>query len=119
MNIARVFPVLLLLALLGTTLSGCARQAMDYSISSWQNEPVSEVITSWGPPSEELRVNGKHLLLWNSPDRKAVLPTDKNAVQRTAAIGCVRLLEVDKGGRVITGTWDGEDCPGWFSGWYW
>jgi len=119
MNIARFFPALLLLAFLLTIVNGCARQAMDYSISSWKNEPVAAVITSWGPPSEELRVNGKHLLLWNTPDNKTGLLTDNKAVQRTGPIGCVRLLEVDRSARIISGTWDGEECPGWFSGWYW
>jgi len=119
MSIARFFLFLLLLVSLLTTVSGCAHQAMDYSISSWQNEPATAVISSWGTPSEELRVNGKHLLIWNTRDSRTVLPADTNAAQRTGTIGCVRLLELDRSGRVIAGTWDGADCPGWFSGWYW
>jgi len=102
-----------------TNLVGCAHQAMDYSISSWQNKPVTAVIASWGNPSEELRVNGKRLLLWNTPDSKAGIPSEKNGVHKTGTVGCVRLLEVDKSGSVIAGTWDGKECPGWFSGWYW
>jgi len=95
----------LLMLALGVSC-GCASMAMDRAVASWQGEPASAVVAAWGKPSEELKVSGKHLLLWNtyaSPDRKKP--------------SCVRLLELDRNGRVESGTWDGGDCPGWFSGW--
>jgi len=113
------FLALILSVFLLTNLGGCAHQAMDYSISSWQNKPATAVIASWGNPSEELRVNGKHLLLWNTPGNKPVMSAEKGVKGKPASIGCVRLLEVDRIGRIIAGTWEGNDCPGWFSGWYW
>lgn len=100
-------------------IGGCAHQAMDYSIAAWQNQPVAAVVRSWGNPSEDLRVNGKHLLIWNTSGGKPVLPGEKSTLQRPGVISCVRLLEADRNGNIVAGTWDGNDCPGWFSGWYW
>ena len=96
---------------------GCAHRAMDRAVASWQDQPVSAVIAAWGQPSEELKVSGKHLLLWNTYDGKLALRDQKVAASRSDAPGCVRLLEVDRNGVIVSGTWDGSDCPGWFSGW--
>jgi hypothetical protein len=89
---------------------GCANMAMDRAVGSWQGQPVSAVVAAWGKPSEELKVSGKHLLLWNTYHAGPASP-DRNEPS------CVRLLELDRSGRVVSGTWDGSDCPGWFSGW--
>ena len=107
--------IVLLVSILGVA-GGCAHRAMDRAVASWQNQPVSAVTAAWGQPSEELKVSGKHLLLWNNYDGKLALPDQKRA-PRQGAPDCVRLLEVDRNGRIATGTWDGNDCPGWFSGW--
>jgi hypothetical protein len=104
--------MMLLVFALGVA-GGCAHRAMDSAVASWQNQPVSAVTAAWGQPSEELKVSGKHLLLWNTYDGKLALPDQKRPVPPD----CVRLLEVNRSGRIVTGTWDGNDCPGWFSGW--
>lgn len=119
MHTTGFFHRVLLLAFPLVISGGCAHQAMDYSIAAWQNQPVATVITSWGKPSEDLRVNGKHLLIWNTSNGKTVLPAEHRVAPRTEVTSCVRLLEADGNGMIIAGTWEGSDCPGWFSGWYW
>ncbi len=57
------------------------------------------------------------MLLWNVFDGKPALPGQNKPAPGSAGLSCVRLLEVDRNGRIVTGTWDGNDCPGWFSGW--
>jgi hypothetical protein len=96
---------------------GCAHRAMDRAVASWQDQPASSVITVWGQPSEELRVSGKHLLLWNTYDGKLALPDRKISARRSDPPGCTRLLEIGGDGRIVSGAWEGNDCPGWFSGW--
>jgi hypothetical protein len=109
---------LMLLVLVLAVAGGCANQAMDYAVSSWQNQQDSAVIAAWGRPSEELKVNGKHLLLWNTNDGKLALPDQKRPASLPNAWGCVRLLEVDISGKIVSGAWEGNNCPGWLSGWY-
>jgi len=118
MRITRLSLKWLLLVLLTGVAGGCAGRAMDYSIASWQNQQLSAVIASWGKPSEELKIEGKHLLLWNTYDGELALPGAKRATPRADGRFCVRLLKADKNGKIVDGTWDGNDCPGWFSGWY-
>jgi hypothetical protein len=117
MRLIMLFLKTMLLVFAVGVAGGCAHRAMDRVVASWQNQPVSEVIAAWGRPSEELRVSGKHLLLWNTHDGKLAPPDQKRSAPRSGAPGCIRLLEVDRSGRIVSGTWDGSACPGWFSGW--
>lgn len=116
MLINRFYLELLLLVSVPAAIGGCAHQAMDYSVASWQNQQVSAVIAAWGKPSEELHVDGKHLMLWNTDAGNSAAPEQKSPSARPK--GCVRLLRVDSSGKVVAGNWEGNDCPGWFSGWY-
>ncbi len=111
--------ILILPTFLLSTLAGCAPQAMNYAISSRQNRQVTAVIASWGKPSEELKLEGKHILLWNSFDGVLAQPNAKRPALKPEDKYCIRLLEADRNGRIIYGTWEGNDCPGWFSGWHW
>lgn len=108
---------LTLLVFVVSVAGGCAGQAMDYSIASWQNQQLSAVIASWGKPSEELKIEGKHLLLWNTYDGELALPDTKRPTPKRNARYCVRLLKADRTGKIVDGSWDGNDCPGWFSAW--
>lgn len=108
--------IMFFVVILGVT-GGCANRAMDHAVASWQDKPASAVIADWGQPSEELRVSGKHLLLWNVFDGKLAQSGQKKPLPGSAGLNCVRLLEVAENGRIVSGTWDGNDCPGWFSGW--
>jgi len=96
---------------------GCAHRAMDAVIASWQDQQVSAVIAAWGKPSEELMLDGKQLLIWNTSAGKPVPSETKIPPAPVNGGYCVRLLKADNKGRIIDGTWDGNDCPGWFSGW--
>jgi len=97
---------------------GCThQQAMNRAVDSWKGQQAAEVIAAWGKPTEELKLEGKQLLLWNSYDGKLAAPGEKRPASGPVVKECVRLLEVDRSGRVVKGTWDGNDCPGWFSGW--
>jgi len=100
-----------------TIFSGCTNHAMNYAIESWQNHPVSQVIAEWGPPSEELKVSGKHLFIWNSYDGVLASPLEPRRPDIPDSRYCMRLLEVDSVDRVKFGAWEGKDCPGIFSGW--
>ncbi len=97
--------------------AGCANQAMNSVIASWQKRQTSEVIAAWGKPTEELKVEGKLLLIWNTYDNKPALPGTKKLSSPGKGGYCVRLLQADRKGMIVDGTWDGNDCPGWFSGW--
>ncbi len=108
---------LTLIVLLLTVSGGCTNMAMNRVIDSWQDQPVSEVIAAWGKPSEERRVAGKHLFVWNSYDGNPAPPGSKKPSRLPDTRYCMRLMEVDRNGKVIFGAWDGNDCPGIFSGW--
>ena len=114
MNMTR-YSCKLLLTVFVLCFSGCAHRAMDRAVASWQNRPAAEVIVAWGKPSEELNVDGKHLLLWNTYDGKLAAADQMRPASRLNT--CVRLLEVARNGKIVDGTWDGNDCPGWLSGW--
>jgi len=112
---SRLRLTLMLLAL--AIAAGCTNQAMNSVIASWQNRPVSEVIAEWGQPSEELRVSGKHLFIWNTYDGILSPPHSPSPSSRRDTNNCIRLLGVDRSGKVISGAWEGNSCPGLFSGW--
>lgn len=111
MHTNRHYLKLTLRVLVLTFAGGCTNQAMNLTMASWQNQPVTRVIAEWGQPSEELKVSGKHLFVWNTYD--GTLATRR----RPDTSYCTRLLEVDRTGKIISGSWDGNDCPGFFSGW--
>ena len=96
---------------------GCSHRPMDAVIASWQNQQAAEVVAAWGKPSEELKIEGNTLLLWQTVAGQLVTPVTKNPALVLKSGYCVRLLKADRKGRVFEGTWDGDDCPGWFSGW--
>jgi hypothetical protein len=104
-----------LLALALCLSGGCASREMTSVITSWQNRPASEVIAAWGTPSEELKTEEKRLLIWTTHDSILVPPGAERAP--TPAGYCLRRLEVGENGMIIHGAWDGDDCPGLFSGW--
>ncbi len=111
------FVTLPLLVLILCLAGGCASREMTSVIASWQNQPASDVIAAWGPPSEELNTEGKRLLLWNTFDGILAPPEAKRSPSPTDTGYCVRLLEVGENGRIVHGAWEGDDCPGLFSGW--
>lgn len=98
-------------------VAGCVHQPMNAVIASWQGQPVAEVVAAWGTPSEELLLEGKRLLLWNTFAGKLAPAGTKSLAPPPGQKYCVRLLKVDGKGRIVEGTWDGNDCPEWFSGW--
>ncbi|HEY5975855.1 MAG TPA: hypothetical protein VIU41_14055 [Geobacteraceae bacterium] len=96
---------------------GCANREMTSVITSWQNQPATDVIAAWGPPSEELKTEEKLLLIWTTYDGILAPPEAKRSPSPAGVGYCVRLLEVGGNGRIIHGAWEGDDCPGLFSGW--
>ena len=105
------------LALTLSLAGGCASREMTAVIASWQNQPATDVVAAWGPPSEELRTEQKRLLVWTTYDGVLARPATKRSPASTGGSYCTRLLEVGESGRIVYGTWDGDDCPGMFSGW--
>ena len=114
MTFLKTIPFIVLLGIAG----GCATQAMNHAVAAKQNQQASAVIADWGRPSEELRVSGRHLLLWNTFDGVPALPEQKKPSAGSAGLYCLRFLEVGRDGRIMSGRWEGNDCPGWLSGWY-
>ena len=98
-------------------LGGCTTIAMNSVVASWQDRPLPEVITAWGSPSEELNVDGQHLFLWNTYNGILAPPGASKPLQPADSKYCIRLLQVDRTDRIIYGNWEGNDCPGFFSGW--
>lgn len=86
-------------------------------MTSWQNQPVSEAIAECGQPSEELKVAGKHLYVWNTYDGVLPPPVAQRLSRRPDTNYCMRLLEVDKTGKIVSVGWDGNNCPKRYSGW--
>jgi hypothetical protein len=101
------------LALLG----GCTTIAMNSAVDSWQNRQLPEVVGAWGTPSEELNVDGQHLFLWNTYNGILASPGSPKPAQPADSKYCMRLLQVDRTDKIIYGNWEGNDCPGFFSGW--
>ena len=112
---ARLFVTVPVLVLALCLCGGCASREMSSVITSWQNQPASDAIAAWGTPSEELKTEEKRLLIWTTYDGILAPPEAKRAP--TPAGYCLRLLEVGGDGRIIHGAWEGDDCPGLFSGW--
>lgn len=108
---------LALIVLVLTVAGGCTNQAMNSVIASWQNQPVSDAIAEWGQPSEELKVAGKHLYVWNTYDGILSPPLLQRPSKLPDTRYCMRLLEVDRTDKIIFGAWEGKNCPGLFSGW--
>lgn len=104
--------------ILGMT-GGCASKAMNHAITSWQDQQAAEVIAAWGKPSEDLNIEGKRLLIWNVYEGKLATPDTKQPSPPSNRRYCTRLLKADRTGKIIGGAWDGNDCPGWLSGWTW
>lgn len=98
-------------------LGGCTTTAMNSAVASWQDRQLPEVITAWGPPSEELNVDGQHLFVWNTYDGVLASPGTPKPARPADSKYCMRLLQVDRKDTVIYGNWEGNDCPGLFSGW--
>lgn len=96
---------------------GCASQEMNSAIASWQNQPIVEAVREWGTPSEELKVSGKHIFIWNTYDGILASPAPPGPHFHPSPRYCMRLLEADKSGRIISGAWEGSHCPSLFSGW--
>ena len=109
--------ILTLLVFILIVIGGCTNRAMDSAIASWQNQQVSEVLNAWGTPSEELKIEGKRLLIWNTVNGTLPPPETKGPFPGPNARYCTRLLEVGRNGTIIHGVWEGNDCPGLFSGW--
>lgn len=99
------------------TLAGCTTMAMDSMMSSWQGRPLPEVVAAWGTPSEELNVDGQHLFLWNTYNGILATSATPKPAQSAGSKYCMRLLQVDRTDTIIYGNWEGNDCPGFFSGW--
>jgi hypothetical protein len=112
-----ILPKILLSILLLEIINGCAALEMNSVIASWQGQPAAEVTAAWGPPSENLQIEGKQLLIWYNYAGRPVAPDMKRPLPHSASDSCTRLLQADRTGRVVSGTWEGDDCPGWFSGW--
>jgi hypothetical protein len=117
MSRARLFVAVPLLFLALSLTGGCASREMRSVIASWQDQPANEAIAAWGTPSEELKTEAKRLLIWTTCDGILVTPEAARTPVPAGVGCCVRLLEVGSNGRIIHGAWDGDDCPGLFSGW--
>lgn len=98
-------------------LGGCTTIAMNSVVSSWEDQQLPEVVAAWGPPSEELNVDGQHLFLWNTYNGILASPGTPKPAQPADSKYCMRLLQVDRTDKIIYGNWEGNDCPGLFSGW--
>ena len=97
-------------------LGGCTTLAMNSVMSSWQDRQLPEVVAAWGPPSEELKVDGQHLFLWNMYNGILATPDTPKPLKPADSKYCMRLLQVDRAEKIIYGNWEGNDCPGFFSG---
>lgn len=108
---------LILLGILASMTAGCTHYAMNSAIESWQGQNLTDVVTAWGTPSEEMKIEGKHLYIWNTCDDRLVSPGSSRPFSLKDPDCCARLLEADKGGRIVHGAWEGKGCPWLFTGW--
>ena len=108
------------------SFSAGVNKTMTTIIESWIGENINTVINQWGFPSEEKVIAGRKIYVWR--DNKTIdMPSDTSGTinhygntsyyQGTTFGGqsinayCNRILEVDKSEKVISGTWEGNNCP--------
>lgn len=99
---------------------------MDKCIQSWIGYPLDSVINKWGYPDQEKNIAGKKLYVWETYDYDtdntvggfSISSTDKKGRETTFSSGgqvipeyCIKTLETDKNGIIVSGHWKGNDCP--------
>lgn len=112
------------------------RSFMEKCLDSWIGYSIDSVIDAWGYPASEKEIAGKHLFIWENTkavyvpqisDSSVIFNNKNSADVNTYSYGgynitysCARILEVDKGNKVIKGQWQGNNCPGtYFRGKSW
>ena len=133
----------LLLLAVSASLTGCASGgfgAMDRIMSSWVGASADEVMGQWGYPHEERSIAGRKLLVWHR-NVQLTMPATATTTGTANRVGgttfysgtttvsgggvsnwsCVRILEVDSSNKVVSGQWEGNNCPfmeaGAYSNW--
>jgi len=118
---------IVLLSAFIVVFAGCSTtKVMDRIMSSWQSEHIDKIISQWGYPSEVRELRGNQLYIWVY-NKSAFIPqsstttgsiygntiyTQTNSYGGHAIHGtCIRILEVNKDGYVVSWEWKGNNCP--------
>lgn len=121
---------------------------MEKCLNSWVGYSMDEVMSSWGYPTGEREIAGKHLYFWNV-QKVGYVPQTSNTYGHTNATAnyygygsaygngtynsttttyggysvtyyCNRTLEVDADNKVVSWQWEGNFCPStYFAGKKW
>lgn len=120
---------------------------MEKSLNSWVDYSLDDVINSWGYPTGEREIAGKHLYYWNN-SKTSYVPQTSNTYGNANAYAnsygnsaygngtynsttttyggynvtyyCNRTLEVNSDNKITNWQWEGNNCPAtYFTGKKW
>jgi hypothetical protein len=103
------YTALLLIAAL--TLPGCASRTKKYStiLNSWMGQDVSELIVSWGPPSQTYRLpDGRTSYTWNYYGGAAAIPIGN--VAYAVNLVCTTTFVAGPDNKIQTWSFRGNAC---------
>ena len=98
------------------TLNSCATTE-NYTkiVESWMGHDVNDLITSWGPPSDEyIMPNGKTMYTWLWVGGTLITSNYSSYLNMTFTTSttswCKTTFTVDKRGKIINWRWEGNAC---------
>ncbi len=91
---------------------------MPLALGSWLGYPIDNVIDSWGLPSDEKTIAGKHYFIW----RYIVTTQSPRIISSSLILGgtsinyyCTKIFLVDENNIIQKGQFEGNMCPGSYS----
>lgn len=110
--------IIVMTGIIALSISSCATSKYGEKLSSWVGRDVNDLITAWGPPSDESTMpNGNKMYTWLRVNNTNVTTSHYNEfLDRTATrlakhwYWCKTTFQVDTSERVIDWDYDGNSC---------
>ncbi len=113
---ALVLYLVIISIIMGCGVETSSKKAHGEMLKSWIGRDANEVLRTWGPPTETLRLpNGNTLFVYDRQGSAVTLqPTSRDPLRGTfpgdvTSFICRTRMEVDTSGRIVQGTYQG-DC---------
>lgn len=88
-----------------------AEEFMAKALNSWIGYSIDNVIASWGYPSGEKQIAGRHLLYWTNNQYQ--FSANQYGVYG-GTVYCNKIFEIDKKKKVISWQYEGNACPNFY-----